>query len=78
MNILYWVRRTPADPSEDMPFTAGITGAFDDIIHAGKTVLHTPTLVYVFGAGAMISFGTNGIVGWGPTFVSRELQTDRR
>ena len=40
---------------------------------AGETVLHTPTLVYIFPAGAMISFGLNGIVGWGPTFVSREL-----
>jgi sugar phosphate permease len=74
LNILYWVRRTPSDPAEEMAFTAGITGAFDDIIRAGKTVLHTPTLVYVFVAGAMISFGTNGIVGWGPTFVARELQ----
>ena len=37
-------------------------------------MLHTPTLVYVFLAGAMISFGTNGIVGWGPTFVARELE----
>ncbi len=74
INILYWVRRTPADPSEDLAFTAGISGAFDDIIRAGKTVLHTPTLVYVFLAGAMISFGVNGIVGWGPTFVARELQ----
>ena len=57
-----------------MPFAAGISSTFDDIVHAGKTVLHTPTLVYVFLAGAMISFGTNGIVGWGPTFVARELQ----
>jgi hypothetical protein len=74
INILYWVRRTSADPSEEIPFAAGITSAFDDILRAGKTVLHTPTLVYVFLAGAMISFGTNGIVGWGPTFVARELQ----
>ena len=37
-------------------------------------MLHTPTLVYIFSAGAMISFGLNGIVGWGPTFVSRELE----
>ena len=74
INILWWVRRTPADPEQDLAFTAGISGAFDDIFRAGKTVLHTPTLVYVFLAGAMISFGTNGIVGWGPTFVARELQ----
>jgi MFS family permease len=70
--LAYW--RTSADPSEEIPFAAGITSAFDDILRAGKTVLHTPTLVYVFLAGAMISFGTNGIVGWGPTFVARELQ----
>ncbi len=64
------VRRTPPEAG----FGPGIGGAFDDIVAAGKTVLHTPTLVYVFLAGAMISFGLNGIVGWGPTFVSRELQ----
>ena len=74
LNILWWVRRTPADPQEEMAFAAGIGGAFDDILRAGKTVLHTPTLVYVFLAGAMISFGINGIVGWGPTFVARELR----
>jgi MFS family permease len=70
--ILSWVRRTPADPGE-RAFGSGIEGAFDDIVRAGRTVLHTPTLVYVFTAGAMISFGLNGIVGWGPTFVAREL-----
>jgi MFS family permease len=37
------------------------------------TVLRTPTLVYVFAAGALISFGTNGLVGWAPTFMAREL-----
>jgi len=42
-------------------------------VRALRTVLRTPTLVYIFAAGAMISFGLNGIVGWGPTFVSREL-----
>ncbi|HEX6104807.1 MAG TPA: MFS transporter, partial [Gemmatimonadales bacterium] len=68
--IFRWVRRTPADPSG---FETGVGGAVDEILRAGRTVLHTPTLVYVFLAGAMISFGTNGIVGWGPTFVSREL-----
>ncbi len=72
--IFRWVRRTPADPDEASSFEVGISSAFGDIVHAGKTVLHTPTLVYIFLAGAMISFGINGIVGWGPTFVSRELE----
>ncbi len=72
--ILRWVRRTPTVGGDDTPFGQGISGAFDDIVHALRLVLHTPTLVYIFTAGAMISFGLNGIVGWGPTFVSRELE----
>jgi MFS family permease len=72
--ILRWVRRIPADDPAVSNFGSGITGAFDEIVRAWKVVLHTPTLTYIFMAGAMISFGTNGIVGWGPTFVSRELQ----
>jgi hypothetical protein len=73
LTILRWVFRTPGDGGDDTVFGSGISGAFDDIARAGRTVLHTPTLVYIFSAGAMISFGLNGIVGWGPTFVSREL-----
>ncbi|HEX2637005.1 MAG TPA: MFS transporter [Gemmatimonadales bacterium] len=73
LTIFRWVRRTPADVAADTSFGSGISGAFDEIARAGRTVLRTPTLVYVFLAGAMISFGLNGIVGWGPTFVSREL-----
>lgn len=38
-----------------------------------RAVLHTPTLVFVFIGGALISFGTNGLVGWAPTFMAREL-----
>jgi sugar phosphate permease len=74
LTIFRWVRGTPADAGAASGFEAGITSAFDDILRAAGIVLHTPTLVYVFLAGAMISFGINGIVGWGPTFVSRELQ----
>jgi MFS family permease len=72
--ILRWVRRTPAQAQEASSFETGISSAFDEIIRAARTVLRTPTLVYIFLAGAMISFGINGIVGWGPTFVSRELE----
>jgi MFS family permease len=74
LTFLRWVFRTPTDNGDDTVFGRGISGAFDDIARAGRTVLHTPTLVYIFSAGAMISFGLNGIVGWGPTFVSRELE----
>lgn len=40
---------------------------------AARRILRTPTLVAVFGGGALISFGMNGLVGWAPTFLSREL-----
>ncbi len=73
VNILMWVRQIRAGRVDRTPFGGEIGGAFDDILAAGNVVLRTPTLVYVFLAGAMISFGMNGIVGWGPTFISREL-----
>lgn len=72
VNIVQWVRLIRAGRIDRTPF-AEIGGAYDDLLHAANTVLGTPTLVYVFMAGAMISFGMNGLVGWGPTFVSREL-----
>ena len=72
LTIWRFVRRTPEEPT-GWAFGGGFSTAFDEIVAAGKTVLHTPTLVYVFIAGALISFGLNGIVGWGPTFVAREL-----
>jgi len=47
--------------------------ALEGLLDALQRVLHTPTLVYAFMAGAMISFGMNGLVGWGPTFITRKL-----
>lgn len=72
-NIFTWVRRIQSDQLDETPFGGSIAGAFEDIIQAVKTVLRTPTLVYIFVGGALISFGVNGIVGWGPTFLTREL-----
>jgi len=40
---------------------------------AARRILKTPTLVAVFVGGALISFGMNGLVGWAPTLLSREL-----
>lgn len=47
--------------------------ALDEMVWAFTTVVRTPTLVYVFVGGALISFGLNGIVGWAPSFMFREL-----
>jgi sugar phosphate permease len=74
--IRWFFRRkqlTAPSDAELTPFAVTISNTLDEMTRAGKLVLHTPTLIYVFIAGALISFGTNGIVGWGPTFVSREL-----
>ncbi len=73
LTIWRWVRLVRANRREETPFTPALEGAVDDLVRAGRRVLGTPTLVYVFLAGAMISFGLNGLVGWGPTFMTREF-----
>jgi MFS family permease len=73
LNIYRWVKHIRADQLDETPFGGGIADAYEDIVGAVKTVLRTPTLVYIFISGALISFGVNGIVGWGPTFLAREL-----
>lgn len=65
------------DPSR--PATPARQGAeallavFQDLAGAARRILNTRTLVAVFAGGALISFGMNGLVGWAPTFMSREL-----
>ena len=73
LTIVRWVRLVQLDRRHETPFTPELESAVDRLVRAGRTVLRTPTLVYVFLAGAMISFGMNGIVGWGPTFMTREF-----
>ncbi len=71
-NIRLWIRRSQAAP---------LTGPGEDVLNAAATdlkrafnaVLSTPTLVYVFLGGALLSFGMNGIVAWSPTFITRAL-----
>ncbi|GBD32038.1 putative L-galactonate transporter [bacterium HR33] len=45
----------------------------DDFVEAAKVVMKTPTLVWVFLGGALISFAMNGLVGWSPSYMQREL-----
>jgi MFS family permease len=73
LDIARWVRLGRRGEFRKTPFGEGVGSTFDDIVAAGRRVLSTPTLSFVFVAGAMISFGMNGIVGWGPTFIAREL-----
>jgi MFS transporter, Spinster family, sphingosine-1-phosphate transporter len=46
-------------------------GAFDDFQEAAVLVLRTPTLIWVFLGGAMITFAVNGIVAWAAAFMAR-------
>jgi MFS family permease len=70
LNIRDWVKRFAAAPSIG---PSPLVRAFGERAISLATVLRTPTLVYVFLAGALISFGMNGLVGWAPAFMSREL-----
>ena len=74
LTILRWVRRTPGDGRRRGRSAAGSAARSTTSFARAGPCCTRPTLVYVFAAGAMISFGLNGIVGWGPTFVSRELE----
>ena len=73
LNIGRWFRQIRDDRIDDTPFGGGVSEVFRDLMRATRLVFRTPTLVYVFVSGAMVSFGLNGLVGWGSSFASREL-----
>ena len=66
-------------PDPTRPATPAREGAeallevFRELAGAARRILSTRTLVAVFIGGALISFGMNGLVGWAPTFISREM-----
>lgn len=71
LNILKWRQLVPPDLPEEVG--TQVSNAFDGLVRAGRVVLRTPTLKFVFIAGALVSFGMNGLVGWAPTYITREL-----
>jgi sugar phosphate permease len=70
VNIRLWVKRVASAPSLGR---SPLVRAFGERALSLATALRTPTLLYVFLGGALISFGMNGLVGWAPAFMSREL-----
>lgn len=44
-----------------------------ELLHAAGLVLRTPTLVWLFVGGALITFSMNGLVAWSPSYMQREL-----
>ncbi|HEU5051427.1 MAG TPA: MFS transporter [Gemmatimonadales bacterium] len=73
LNIWVWVHQIRRNRIDETPFGGEMTGAIEGMLGSARAVLGTPTLVYIFIGGALISFGMNGLVGWAPTFVSRSL-----
>ncbi len=65
------------DPTRPRPpLREGAEAMFEtmrQLAGAARRILRTRTLLAVFGGGALISFGMNGLVGWAPTFLAREL-----
>lgn len=47
------------------------TTAFEDFLEASVVVLRTPTLIWVFVGGALITFAANGLIAWSPSFMQR-------
>ena len=45
----------------------------EEFLQAARFVLRTPTLIWAFLGGALISFAMNGLVGWSPTYLQRVL-----
>jgi MFS family permease len=70
LNIRLWVKAFARAPEEGPRAMVRVFGAKAESL---AVVLRTPTLIYIFIGGALISFGTNGLVGWAPTFMTREL-----
>jgi MFS family permease len=74
--VIYWVHAVRHHQAERTPLGEDADAAVDDLRATVHRVAVTPTLVYVFLSGAMASFGMNGLVGWGPAFLGRELDLD--
>ncbi len=45
--------------------------AFGEFLQAAATVLRTPTLIWMFLGGALVTFAVNGLIAWAPSFMQR-------
>src|SRR4029077_16374951 len=45
--------------------------AFGDFLQAAGTVLRTPTLIWMFLGGALVTFAVNGLIAWAASFLER-------
>ncbi len=71
--LAIFVARLRQPPRTDAPKDQSMWAALVEVAQASRVVTTIKTLVFVFLGGALISFGANGLIGWAPTFMAREL-----
>jgi MFS family permease len=67
--VVIAVRKVVRSRQEPRPRQATV----EDFLRAGRAVLRSPTLVWLFLGGALITFSMNGLVAWSPSYMQREL-----
>jgi MFS family permease len=65
------VRLVPAAVRGTTEATEVAASAFSDFLQASRTVLRTPTLIWMFAGGALVTFAVNGLIAWAPSFMER-------
>lgn len=69
--VFLWVRTVLR---HEHRFPVGMPADFvDEMLDAANTVLHTPTLIWLFLGGALTSAAMNTLVAWSASFLQREL-----
>jgi MFS family permease len=64
-------RVVPAAARRSGEASAVAATAWEDFLRAATTVLRTPTLIWVFLGGALVTFAVNGLIAWAPSFLER-------
>src|SRR3989454_11477308 len=65
------VRLVPAAVRRTTEATEVAATAFGEFLQAAATVLRTPTLIWMFLGGALVTFAVNGLIAWAPSFLER-------
>jgi sugar phosphate permease len=65
------IRLVPIAVRRTSEATGVAATAFEDFVHAAATVLRTPTLIWLFLGGALVTFAVNGLIAWAPSFMER-------
>ncbi len=65
------VRLVPAAVRRTSEASEVASGAFEDFLEAATVVLRTPTLIWTFVGGALVTFAVNGLIAWAPSFMKR-------